>query len=193
MLTKVKTTILWKRGQCAPFTWDWQPNRHGLRTPFQNSIWSNRNTQHQGCQIFLGSKYQNGKKCTKLQSLNYNKRPYNGPSVHKIYQHLPLLDPPKFTQIGVSGLKTNHLATLPNMTVHQLSRSNDGLLDHYRSPSRHSLHMLEKSSCNLSMYVICLCMYIHFYDVHKITEPVLRLLNLQLQRRRCGRLERIFK
>jgi hypothetical protein len=32
--------------------------------------------------------------------------------VHKIYQHLPLPDPPKFTQIWIFGLKTNHLATL---------------------------------------------------------------------------------
>jgi hypothetical protein len=33
-------------------------------------------------------------------------------SVHKIKQHLPLQDPPKFTQIWIFGLKTNHLATL---------------------------------------------------------------------------------
>jgi hypothetical protein len=45
-------------------------------------------------------------------SIKYNKRPSNGPSVHKIYQHLPLQDPPKFTQIWIFGLKTNHLATL---------------------------------------------------------------------------------
>jgi hypothetical protein len=30
----------------------------------------------------------------------------------KIYQHLPLQDPPKFTQIWIFGLKRNHLATL---------------------------------------------------------------------------------
>jgi hypothetical protein len=30
-------------------------------------------------------------------SIKYNKRP----SVHKIYQHLPLQDPPKFTQIWI--------------------------------------------------------------------------------------------
>jgi hypothetical protein len=35
----------------------------------------------------------------------------NGP---EIYQHLPLSDPPKFAQIGIFGLKTNHLATLIN-------------------------------------------------------------------------------
>jgi hypothetical protein len=29
-----------------------------------------------------------------------------------MYQHLPLQDPPKFTQIWIFGLKTDHLATL---------------------------------------------------------------------------------
>jgi hypothetical protein len=33
------------------------------------------------------------------------------PNGHKIYQHLPLQDPPKFTQIGIFGLKKKHLAT----------------------------------------------------------------------------------
>jgi hypothetical protein len=45
-------------------------------------------------------------------SIKYHKRPKNGPSVHKIYQHLPLQDPPKFTRLWSFGLKTNHLATL---------------------------------------------------------------------------------
>jgi hypothetical protein len=45
-------------------------------------------------------------------SIKYNKRPQNGPSVHKKYRHLPLQGPPKFTQIWIFGLKTNHLATL---------------------------------------------------------------------------------
>jgi hypothetical protein len=31
---------------------------------------------------------------------------------HKIYQYLLLQDPPKFTQIGIFGLKMHHLATL---------------------------------------------------------------------------------
>jgi hypothetical protein len=49
----------------------------------------------------------------------YNKWPQNMPNGrkiekngHKIYQHLPLQDPPKFTQIGIFGLKICHLATL---------------------------------------------------------------------------------
>jgi hypothetical protein len=34
------------------------------------------------------------------------------PNGLKIYQHLQLQDPPKFTQIGIFGLKICHLATL---------------------------------------------------------------------------------
>jgi DNA topoisomerase IB len=33
-------------------------------------------------------------------------------SIKYTYQHLPLQDPPKFTQIWIFGLKTNHLAAL---------------------------------------------------------------------------------
>jgi hypothetical protein len=36
----------------------------------------------------------------------------NRPKFHKIYQHLPLQDPPKFTPIAIFGLKICHLATL---------------------------------------------------------------------------------
>jgi hypothetical protein len=42
----------------------------------------------------------------------YTKLPQTIPNVHKIYHHLPLKDPLKFTQIWIFGLKTNHLATL---------------------------------------------------------------------------------
>jgi hypothetical protein len=41
----------------------------------------------------------------------YTKLPEVGPNGHKIY-HLPLKVPPKFTQIGIFGLKICHLATL---------------------------------------------------------------------------------
>jgi hypothetical protein len=51
-------------------------------------------------------------------SIKYNKRPLNWPSVHKIYQQLPLQDPPRFTQIWIFGLKTNHLAALASTAVH---------------------------------------------------------------------------
>jgi hypothetical protein len=36
----------------------------------------------------------------------------NMPNGHKICRHLPLQDPPKFTQFGIFGLKVCHLATL---------------------------------------------------------------------------------
>jgi hypothetical protein len=55
-------------------------------------------------------------------SIKYNKRPQNGPSVHKIYQHLPLQGPPKFTQIWIFGLKTNHLAALSPYPLASFSR-----------------------------------------------------------------------
>jgi hypothetical protein len=45
-------------------------------------------------------------------AVKYIKCPYNRPNVHKTYQHLPLQDPPKFTQIANFGLKIYHLATL---------------------------------------------------------------------------------
>jgi hypothetical protein len=38
------------------------------------------------------------------------------PNGHKIYQDYPLQYPQKFTQIGIFGLKTNHLATLITTT-----------------------------------------------------------------------------
>jgi hypothetical protein len=39
----------------------------------------------------------------------------NRPNGHKRSQDFPLQDPPKFTQSGIFGLKTNHLATLCGM------------------------------------------------------------------------------
>jgi hypothetical protein len=45
--------------------------------------------------------------------IKYLKSPENIPNGHKMYEHFPILGLPKFTQIGILGLKTNHLATLP--------------------------------------------------------------------------------
>jgi hypothetical protein len=56
-----------------------------------------------------------------VQNTKTGKNIQNG---HKIYQDFPQQDPPKFTQIGIFGLKTNHLATL-SRTVFE----NDGSLD----------------------------------------------------------------
>jgi hypothetical protein len=45
------------------------------------------------------------------------------PNDHKIDQHLPLQDPPKFTQIGTFGLrKICHLATLPVIRTGDLAQ-----------------------------------------------------------------------
>jgi hypothetical protein len=52
----------------------------------------------------------------------YTRWPKNRPNCHEIYQHLPLQDPPKFTQIGIFGLKTNHLAFLTRKFRVQLFR-----------------------------------------------------------------------
>jgi hypothetical protein len=57
-------------------------------------------------------------------SIKYNKRPFNGPIVHKIYQHCKtIVRPPKFTQIWIFGLKTNQLATLVGMNQSLISCS----------------------------------------------------------------------
>jgi hypothetical protein len=45
--------------------------------------------------------------------IKYPKCLKNIPNGRNIYQQFPIQDPPKFTQIGIFGLKTNHLATLP--------------------------------------------------------------------------------
>jgi hypothetical protein len=39
------------------------------------------------------------------------------PNGRKIYQHYPLQDPPKFTQIGIFALKICHLATLAGVVA----------------------------------------------------------------------------
>jgi hypothetical protein len=62
----------------------------------------NRSNLEHGCQIFLGSTHQNGKKHE--NNIKYTKWPQNiqnGP----IYQYFPLQDTPKFTQIVILGLK----------------------------------------------------------------------------------------
>jgi hypothetical protein len=51
-------------------------------------------------------------------AMNDTKWPWNIPNGHKIYQHLPFKGPSKFTQIGIYGLKTNHLATLNRVQLY---------------------------------------------------------------------------
>jgi hypothetical protein len=79
------------------------------------------------CQILLDTIYQNERKYTKFTTtLPKGYRIYQMTvkysNDHKIYQHFPFSGPPKFTQIGIFGLKTNHLATL---AVNQFDDGND--------------------------------------------------------------------
>jgi hypothetical protein len=74
-------------------------------------------SQVQGCQIFLGARYQNRKNVPNEHTIyqmviKYSKCPLNVPNGHKIFQHFHIRDPEIFSQIGIFGLKTNHLATL---------------------------------------------------------------------------------
>jgi hypothetical protein len=67
----------------------------------------------QGCQIFLGAWCQNRKKCTKCaQCTEWSQ---NIPNIHKILQmaikYISIFQS-EASQIGIFGLKTNHLATL---------------------------------------------------------------------------------
>jgi hypothetical protein len=39
------------------------------------------------------------------------------PNGRKIYQHFSFHGPPKYTRIGIFGLKINHLATLPRQAL----------------------------------------------------------------------------
>jgi hypothetical protein len=69
--------------------------------------------------------YQNRKNIPNDQRLyqlaiNYTKWPQNIPNGHKIYEHFPFQGPPKFTQIGILGMKINHLATLLDFVLQML-------------------------------------------------------------------------
>jgi hypothetical protein len=62
--------------------------------------------------FFLIQIYQIGKNMTNDHKLyqtaiNYTKWLLNIPNGHKIYQHLQFKGPPKFTQMGIFGLKIN--------------------------------------------------------------------------------------
>jgi hypothetical protein len=79
------------------------------------------NEAGQGCQVFLGTKFQNGEKYARLTRTipNVHKidRKSDQVAIKYVYQHLPIQDPPKFTQIWIFGLKTNHLATLKLVAI----------------------------------------------------------------------------
>jgi hypothetical protein len=59
---------------------------------------------------FFATLYQNGKNIP--NNHKYTKWLQNMQTGRKIYQHLTLQDPPKFTQMVIFGLKICHLATL---------------------------------------------------------------------------------
>jgi hypothetical protein len=85
--------------------------------PFLHQVISGDSIIRQGCQIFLDTIYQKGGKYTKVplnvqMVVKCTKWQYYIPNDHKIYQHFPFQGPPKCTQIGIFGLKINHLATL---------------------------------------------------------------------------------
>jgi hypothetical protein len=110
----------------------------------------------QGCQIFLGTRYQNGEKYTKWpqnipndlkiyqMTTKYTKwpqnipdshkifpmGPYNTPNGHEICQNVSLQDPPNFPKLGFIGLKTNHLATLLPITMYLHRYMHRYMLDH---------------------------------------------------------------
>jgi hypothetical protein len=61
--------------------------------------------------------FQNGEICTKS-----SKTKIHITSGHRKYQHFPYQGPPKYTQIGICGLKINHLATLVSTVARQAIR-----------------------------------------------------------------------
>jgi hypothetical protein len=60
---------------------------------------------------------------------------------HRIYQQLTIKGPPKFTQIGIFGLKTNHLATMVYNTDPWSSHQ-----EPLNNPSRNFSEMKQRNS-----------------------------------------------
>jgi hypothetical protein len=97
-------------------------------------------TVDQGCQIFLGTIYQHGGKYTKLTQNITNGCKMVKMAVKYMYQHLPLQDPPKITQIAIFGLKIHHLATLQWIP----SFSSNSICDQLESVQFSILQLLSK-------------------------------------------------
>jgi hypothetical protein len=70
------------------------------RTRALKAQWTSQPPLEQGCQIFHGTTYQNGKKYTKMAK-KCTKWQQNRPNSRKIYQHLSLQDTSKFTETGI--------------------------------------------------------------------------------------------
>jgi hypothetical protein len=109
--------------------WPWgRAARQDCRFPTNEKKW--QMPWLRGCRTFLRKTYQHGKKYNQNHKIYqmttiYTKWPQYIPNGHKIYQfavkkqmvrnlyqQLQLHEPPKFTQIGIFGLKQCHLATL---------------------------------------------------------------------------------
>jgi hypothetical protein len=120
----------------------------------------------QSCQIFRGTTYQNGGKCTKWpqnipnghniyqMAIAFTNWTQNRPNGHTLYQHLPLQDPPKYTQFGIYSLKINHLATLSCLVDRQI---------HLLISIVFCDHALVDRCvpCVLSTHCMYICTYIH--------------------------------
>jgi hypothetical protein len=78
--------------------------------PFRSRMFSvEKRVFTTAARFFLVQTYHNG--TLYQRTTNYTQRPYIKPNGHKInkkYQHFQFYGPPKYTQIGISGLKINH-------------------------------------------------------------------------------------
>jgi hypothetical protein len=76
----------------------------------EDRLWLFFSAESGVARFFSVQRTKNGEKYTKLPQTTQNDHTIcsNG---RKIYQHLALLDPPKFTQIEIFGLKIYHLAS----------------------------------------------------------------------------------
>jgi hypothetical protein len=159
-----------------------------------------------GCQIFMDTINQNGGKYTKLP-LNYQTVikyvPIpNIPNGHRICQPVSLQGPPKFTAIGIFGLKIYHLATLVERQIEiicievfkayfQLEKTAPSLIFQMVQRQEPILHTIASYGAraikhsNATNSVLKTKKIIFNFQKRSSLEPILRLLNLQLQRQRC--------
>jgi hypothetical protein len=166
------------------------------------------------CRKILGLPYLSWSNIPKLGKIyqittKYTKWPYyicNGCKIDQmvikyLYQDFPYQDPPKFTQIWIFGLKTNHLATLPRCRV-MPCRTEKILFRVDRPLSNWSLSVTgcdqlwpssaaRKRRPRPPREVRRSCA--RPQSCKQEEEPVIRLLNFQLQIQRWSRSERFFK
>jgi hypothetical protein len=89
---------------------------------FKTGINAKAVVQIRVARLFLVQHTKNGKyipndhRIERMAS-KYTEWPQNIPNGHKMYQHFPLQDPPKYTKIGIFGLKIYYLANLVQINV----------------------------------------------------------------------------